>query len=289
MNHLLIATMVCLAGLVPTGSAIASGRSGHEHTRGQSSRHARRGKKLTDGNRGKNDRKIGKNNKPANTKSMFRRLAIMADTNKNLTPAQRGALSAGLSGSSLSQAQRNALSELAAANGSGLSSEDREAINQLLEQDEERKDGELAADGDSSADAHGPVQSRRFLLLRNDSGEPLTIRVQFRRLTRHGEWNWFPADPRRSARALEYTIGPGKAFYLSDGESRVAASKVRIWAEGVSTGSRWEDYRYRDLWLVPEMAKDRGHVYHGDKIQTVTMRLTRPEDSRELLSAVARR
>ena len=130
---------------------------------------------------------------------------------------------------------------------------------------------------------------RRFLLLRNDSGEPLTIRIQFRKMTKGGEWNWFPADPRRSAKALEYTLAPGKSLYLSDEESRVATSKVRIWAEGVKSGFKWEDYKGHDLWLVPEIDEEDYHGYRADKIETVAMRLTRPERSQELLATVARR
>jgi hypothetical protein len=208
----------------------------------------------------------------------------LAATNKNLTPAQRGALFAGMSGFPLSDSQRNALSELAA-DGSGLSSEEREAVNWLLEQDAEKDDEQLAADDDTD----GPVQLQRFLLLRNETGEPLTIRVQFRMKTSHGDWNWVPADPRRSQDAVKYTLRPGKALYLKDGESRVATSKVRIWVEGLDTGSKWEEYKDQDFWLVPEVIKGEHHGYHDDKIQTVSMRLTQLEDSQELLSVVARR
>ena len=302
MRALLLGLVIGLVGLASASSTAASSHHGSHHGKGGKKTAGKKGSKKTTGKKGgkkttgkKGGKKGGKQTAGKNGKTSNKLPKKVQDqlkktaANPNVTPAQSGALYAGMSGYSLSDGQRNALSELAADDSSGLTSEQREAISMLLEKDAENKDEQLAADDESSDNADGHLQLRRYLLLRNETGEPLTIQVQFRMFSGHGEWSWFPADPRRSDKALKYTLSPGKALYLTDGESRVATSKVRIWAEGLKTGTKWVDYKDQDLWLVPEVSKGSHHGYHDDKIQTVSMQLTRPADSPELLAALARR
>jgi hypothetical protein len=109
--------------------------------------------------------------------------------------------------------------------------------------------------------------TRRMLKIKNDTGAQLKVFVQYRALT-DKTWTWLPANPDESAKALTYELGDGQELYVKDAETKIAASRVRIWAE--AGDGKWYQFRDEDLWLVPEM-NDRGeHVYQATEMKTFT-------------------
>jgi hypothetical protein len=110
-----------------------------------------------------------------------------------------------------------------------------------------------AVQGDSGGDlAQGKVQGRCYLCVKNDTEEKLTVYVQYRTLTDKDEWQWFPADPGKSDEAVAYELDPGEEAGLRHEGWSVNASRVRIWAVAVESGSEWLDNKDEDLWLVPD-------------------------------------
>src|SRR5947209_6473449 len=118
MRRLLTGVVICLVGLAPTRSTDGAGPQSGGHARGHApSGKKPAGKKPANRNQAGGKKVGGKNGKPLKKKAMVERLTTAA-ANKNVSPAQRGALFAGLSGFPLSEAQRDTLSELAADDGS---------------------------------------------------------------------------------------------------------------------------------------------------------------------------
>jgi tetratricopeptide (TPR) repeat protein len=93
--------------------------------------------------------------------------------------------------------------------------------------------------------------SRRYLKIVNDADEPIRIHLQYETLTVMGTWHWYPAPP-GTDRFLEWTISPKQTTYLFDDDFKVKARKLRIWAEGISSGRRWTQDRDRDVILCPK-------------------------------------
>jgi hypothetical protein len=133
-----------------------------------------------------------------------------------------------------------------------------EALNCILE----------AAD-DGSDDSEQPAavkQTRRYLRVKNDTGEKLTLFVQYRTVTRSGAWKWFPADPgSEGAVSFELKVGE-EANLVHDGWS-INASCVRLWAVTAS-GVEMNEYRAEDFWLVEEYNDER--AYYADEMETLT-------------------
>jgi cathepsin L len=89
-------------------------------------------------------------------------------------------------------------------------------------------------------------QSRQ-LLVRNKTGQPITVSL----LYRYGK-RWSPGKPGKADDdALRFSIAAdGEALLGTDGQA-LRASKVRLWAEGDGGGS-WTKHRGSDLSLVPD-------------------------------------
>jgi tetratricopeptide (TPR) repeat protein len=94
-----------------------------------------------------------------------------------------------------------------------------------------------------------PIRFVSSLRIINDSGEPLRIYLQYETLV-DGKWAWLPADPK--APALTYDWAAGHDSFMAVKTVRVEARRVRIWAEGKTTGVRLVRYQKVDLWLVKE-------------------------------------
>src|SRR5206468_7164053 len=142
---------------------------------------------------------------------------------------------------------------LLASNRPGLTDEVREAISQMLN----------ARDLGTGADS-APPQYRRYLRVRNDTKQQLTVWVRYRTLTTGDEWAWFPEGPEE---AVSYELAPDETTFLKHQGVFVNASRVRLWARpsaaGPTESGGWTKYRDQDLWLVREV--DNGeHVYHND-------------------------
>lgn len=100
------------------------------------------------------------------------------------------------------------------------------------------------------------TRKRRKLNLRNKTGSPLEVQVQYRNKT-----GWKPAlGPSRDT--LTYTIADGgEALVGLDGKS-IRADKVRVWAKSTKGGGTWSEFKSKDLVLVPEGS------YESRKLQT---------------------
>lgn len=87
----------------------------------------------------------------------------------------------------------------------------------------------------------------RQLLVRNKTGEPITVSL----LYKYGK-SWSPAKPGKGDdEALRFTIASESEALLGTDGNPLRAAKVRLWAEGDSGGS-WSQHRGSDLALVPD-------------------------------------
>jgi hypothetical protein len=114
-------------------------------------------------------------------------------------------------------------------------------------------------DAGETADNEAPVDAvwhtTRNLRVSNGAKEKIKVKVQYEAVDASDQAGWFPQAPEDGKRALEFELQPGEVANLQDGDWRVNASRVRIWAEG--GGQQWQQFRDRDLELVPER-DDRG-------------------------------
>jgi hypothetical protein len=140
--------------------------------------------------------------------------------------------------------------------------------------------GDGAADqGKDSSDGEAEKavpQTKRFLKVKNDTGTRVTVVLQYR-AKQGGSWVWLPAAPGASAKAVSFEVPAGKELYLAVGGERIAASRVRLWA--FSSETEWDDYRNRDLWLVPETDSSGAHVYMAPEVGTFTFVIPRQKDA----------
>jgi hypothetical protein len=116
------------------------------------------------------------------------------------------------------------------------------------------------------------TQNRRYLKVKNDTGEKLTVWVRYRTQTVRDEWKWYPAGDE----ALCYELAPGQETYLSHEGWRVNASRVRIWAQTAS-GEQMDEYKDKDLWLVPEEDDDGEHTYLAAHLEDFTFTFSADE------------
>ncbi len=99
-------------------------------------------------------------------------------------------------------------------------------------------------------------RKRRKLNIRNKTGSPIEVQVQYRNGTR-----WKPAVG-SGKKTLTYTVADGaEALVGVDGKS-VRADKVRLWAKSTTGSGKWSEYKKRDLELVPEK------TYESKTLQT---------------------
>jgi hypothetical protein len=117
------------------------------------------------------------------------------------------------------------------------------------------------------------LQTRRYLSVKNDTEERITLYVQYYTRTTRGTWEWFPADPASSDKAVSYDVEPGQEASLTHKGWDINASRVRIWAvsQGES-GNEWMDNKDEDLWLVTETT-DGEEAYRAAKMDTYTFTL----------------
>jgi hypothetical protein len=82
------------------------------------------------------------------------------------------------------------------------------------------------------------------------------------------KWAWLPADPSTAQDALVYDLKPGQEIFLEHKNTKVSASRIRIWSTAQS--QTWLDYRDQDLWIVPEMDQRGEHRYLATEMKTFT-------------------
>jgi hypothetical protein len=117
----------------------------------------------------------------------------------------------------------------------------------------------------STGDSESAFQVERFLRIKNDSGEKLTVFLQVRTRNDRGEWVWTPEAPGSKAKVMTFDLQAGKTLDLT---GKVSASRVRLWAR--SDTSSFMDYANQDLWLVPETTGNGEHRYQASQMQTYT-------------------
>jgi len=97
----------------------------------------------------------------------------------------------------------------------------------------------------SATGEQGSALATRYLEIKNDARESVTVWVQYYTLNDRGEWAWVS-----DSEPLEREIAAGTTSYIRDDRGvRIQASHVRIWAESAG-GSKWEQYKETDLPLV---------------------------------------
>jgi hypothetical protein len=105
------------------------------------------------------------------------------------------------------------------------------------------------------------IQTQRYLKVRKQTGQPLTVYVQFRTTSDQGQEAWYPAAPGASAAPLKFEIDAGAEGVLEYEGSPITASRARIWAE--SATGQWLKYKDQDAVLVPQ-------PYRADTLATHT-------------------
>jgi hypothetical protein len=116
---------------------------------------------------------------------------------------------------------------------------------------------------DPAADSLLSRQTVRGLLLRNATSEKLAVFVQYRARSDKGEQGWFPSRELDGSaeHALRVEVAPGETVAVEDGGWRVYADRVRVWAQG--GGREWNEFKGKDLLLVPETDGEGKHAYQA--------------------------
>jgi hypothetical protein len=109
------------------------------------------------------------------------------------------------------------------------------------------------------------VFSQRHLKVVNATEEKLTVYLQYR--TFSGQtYQWLPDEP-QAGKAVSLELKGNSEMAVLVPEGPLAASRIRIWAQ--SETLKWETFREKDSWLVPEKQGDE-HRYSAAGIETFT-------------------
>lgn len=129
----------------------------------------------------------------------------------------------------------------------------------------------VSAYSDQSEEEAVTYQTCRYLRLKNETGQKLTVYLQYRTQTTDGKYRWYPEAPATATKALVFQLKPGAESELYHDDWQINACRVRIWAVAAD-GSEWLDYKDTDLWLVE--ADDAGERYYqGSEMETFTFSL----------------
>jgi hypothetical protein len=110
------------------------------------------------------------------------------------------------------------------------------------------------------------AQTRRYLKLKNETGEKLTVWLRYRTLTTDSGWKWFPEG---GPTELCYELDPGEETYLSHEGWKINADRVRVWAR-TAGGELMDEFKAQDLWLVPEKDAAGNHVFYAPEAEDFT-------------------
>jgi hypothetical protein len=124
--------------------------------------------------------------------------------------------------------------------------------------------GEGAELGDVAVDDPQGRFNTRYLRVGNETTETIDIFVQYLTFTEQGE-KWFPADPAVSEEAISVTLSPGETADITEGDWRINASRIRIWAK--SPTQEWSTFKKQDLPLVPETDDTGANTYASNDVQ----------------------
>ena len=119
--------------------------------------------------------------------------------------------------------------------------------------------------GDVAVDDPQGRFDTRYLRVGNDSKEKVTVSLQYKTDTADGP-KWFPADPAADPnQAVQITLAPGEVADIKEGDWRLNASNVRIWAK--SDTQEWNMFKDKDLPLVPETDDKGANTYAANDLQ----------------------
>jgi hypothetical protein len=107
----------------------------------------------------------------------------------------------------------------------------------------------------------------RYLRVANITGGELKVYLQYYTEDENGDWDWSPATPEQDSDAFAVDLDPNEATDIMDGDWRVNASKVRIWAKS-DGGKEWNKFKTVDLDLVPEKDAAGTPTYLADNEET---------------------
>jgi hypothetical protein len=176
--------------------------------------------------------------------------------NPAVTKAEANALDKALGGEALSPQERSTLSSLALNDRPGVTQAEREAVGRALDDDLERAKVSL---------------SRRYLYLHNDTGQSLTVSLVYQTLDREKKkWQWLPGRP-PTDRVVELALAPGVTQQARHGKEPILAFRARVWASGAGSAG-WDEWKDRDLLLVPEKDDEGNHRYYASTYDTFTFR-----------------
>jgi hypothetical protein len=193
------------------------------------------------------------NTKPPNKLQPFIKPLKGVANNKRVDPGARSAINSVLDGNFLDANGRQDLNNLLAGNPAGLNEDELKAVQAVLDYDALAK------------------KEERYIKVENASGERITLWLHYQALADKDEWEWLPVKPVDPEKALRFDLEPNSTAYLSDGKTRIAAGRARLWAESQS-GYKWTGYRDEDLKLKPA---DRKAV---SEMETYTLRLVSAEN-----------
>ena len=100
------------------------------------------------------------------------------------------------------------------------------------------------------------VYYTRYLRIANGTDERVTVHLRYRTQEDTGAWIWLPTGKAEGRNEVLFELEPGQSGDAYDGDWRIQASRVRIWATSES-GKVWDTHKSADLVLIP-MNPDNG-------------------------------
>jgi hypothetical protein len=146
--------------------------------------------------------------------------------------------------------------------------QDPDAIPQPVDQD----DPDTPYDQQDLQSEEVHKRYERYLRVKNNTDEMITVFVQANARGEDRSWIWIPADPADSDEALALDVAPGETTFVrisEDDDDFLHARKIRIWADSQS-GMQYRKFKNRDFWLVPERDKRNKHYYYATRMGTFT-------------------
>jgi tetratricopeptide (TPR) repeat protein len=93
------------------------------------------------------------------------------------------------------------------------------------------------------------VHRTRYLRIVNERTETVRVYLHYEACeTARGAWQWLPAEAGKG-QPLVLDVPPGKSTYVLQGGSKVQARRVRLWGQGLTSGSAITPYKESDLVL----------------------------------------
>lgn len=133
-----------------------------------------------------------------------------------------------------------------------------------FEEREEGGEAELPAqplDEPQPAVADQPLFRTKYVLLENRGKQVIDV-FYFPAAPRPLQGDVF--DPPTTEKPRQLQMQPGELVVLFQGERRLQANKLRIWAQDAD-GRKWDAFKDKDCWLVPDDPKN-GRAYRSPRM-----------------------